>query len=452
MAKSRLPSKRNSTSKPRHSAATKAPELRIQYLHLSEIARFDRNPKRHDVDALAQSIRRYGFRDAPIFDGTLGALVAGHGRLKALEAMQGENCEAPPGIKTADGGEWLVPIQLGIDAESAAEAQAFLLDHNALTVAGGDGGTDDMLRLYDQDALGELLGELREAGQMPVILNGDDLDALLAASGGVAHDDDPSDLLAAADELRKKWKTGPGQLWRLGNHRFLCGDATSAEDVERLLDGAVPHLCVTDPPYGVRYDPNWRNVEAAKGRLAYAPKRVGAVTNDDRADWRPAWELFPGDVIYSWSPSGATMLVHADALQGAGFAIRAQIIWAKSHFPIGRGDYHIRHEPCWYAVREGRPAKRTDDRTQTTLWEINLDRNVEGGHSTQKPVECMARPIRNHHADEVYDPFVGSGTTLIAAEQLGQRCYAIDIAPQYVAVTLERWSANTREVPVKEDS
>lgn len=117
-----------------------------------------------------------------------------------------------------------------------------------------------------------------------------------------------------------------------------------------------------------------------------------------------------------------------------------QIIWAKSNFPIGRGDYHVRHEPCWYAVRTGRPAKRNDDRTQTTLWEINLDRNVAGGHSTQKPVECMARPIRNHEFDAVYDPFVGSGTTVIAAEMEGSRCFAIELEPAYCDVTRQRYA------------
>jgi len=115
-----------------------------------------------------------------------------------------------------------------------------------------------------------------------------------------------------------------------------------------------------------------------------------------------------------------------------------QIIWAKSNFPIGRGDYHVRHEPCWYAVRKGQAAHRTEDRTQTTLWQINLDKNVEGGHSTQKPVECMARAIRNHNFSDVYDPFLGSGTTMVAAEQLGRICYGMEIEPKYVAVALER--------------
>ena len=122
--------------------------------------------------------------------------------------------------------------------------------------------------------------------------------------------------------------------------------------------------------------------------------------------------------------------------------MRMQIIWAKSNFPIGRGDYHVRHEPCWYAVRKGKPSHRTKDRTQTTLWEIKLDKNVEGGHSTQKPVECMERAIRNH-AGDVYEPFAGSGTTIIAAERQGRTCYAMEIEPKYVQVCIDRWEAFT---------
>ena len=178
----------------------------------------------------------------------------------------------------------------------------------------------------------------------------------------VAGKTDPDEVPAArsTDIIR-------GDLFELGSHRLLCGDCTAADDVFRLLNGVEPHLCVTDPPYGVNYDPGWRNVEAAKGHLAYAPSRVGKVTNDERADWREAWALFPGDVIYSWHPAGAPSLVHAAALQDSGFPIRMQIIWAKSNFPIGRGDYHVRHEPCWYAVRKGKPSKRTDDRTQSNF-------------------------------------------------------------------------------------
>lgn len=250
----------------------------------------------------------------------------------------------------------------------------------------------------------------------------------------------PDPQFDKAAELQQKYGTARGQIWEIGRHRLMCGSATEGEAVKDLLSGHTPGLCVTDPPYGVNYDPAWRSKAAEEGHLAYAASRVGEVANDDRADWREAWELFPGDVIYSWHPAGATSLVHAAALQDSGFVIRIQIIWAKSNFPIGRGDYHVRHEPCWYAVRKGAAAKRNDDRTQTTLWEINLDKNVEGGHSTQKPVECMARPIRNHEFPEVYEPFAGSGTTICAAELLDRTCYAMEIEPKYVAVALERLS------------
>lgn len=237
--------------------------------------------------------------------------------------------------------------------------------------------------------------------------------------------------------------TKPGDLYQLGRHRLLCGDATSSDDVELLLGEAVPNLMVTDPPYGVNYEPNWRAEEAAKGNLAYAPSRVGQVSNDDSSEWGAAYALFRGSVIYSWSPAGTNSYDFHQAICGAGFDIRMQIIWAKRHFPIGRGHYHVRHEPCWYAVRHGSDASWVGDRKQTTVWDdITLDANVEGGHGTQKPVECMGRPIRNH-AGDVYDSFVGSGTTLIACEQENRTCYAMDIDPAYCDVAVARWEKYT---------
>jgi DNA modification methylase len=285
----------------------------------------------------------------------------------------------------------------------------------------------------------QLAADLRNGEDLTAFFFEDELKTLLAGAEGVKGG------LTDPDAVPQERPTGivAGDLFELGAHRLLCGDSTAGADVARLLGSVVPHLCVTDPPYGVNYDPGWRNVEAAKGNLAYAARRIGPVTNDNRADWREAWALFPGDVLYSWHPPGATSLVHAAAIQDSGFTIRMQIIWAKSNFPIGRSDYHVRHEPCWYAVRTGKPSKRTDDRTQTTLWEINLDKNVEGGHSTQKPVECMARAIRNHETEVVYDPFLGSGTTIVAAEQLSRQCFALEIEPLYCQVSIDRWEAFT---------
>ncbi|KKM66394.1 hypothetical protein LCGC14_1481590, partial [marine sediment metagenome] len=196
------------------------------------------------------------------------------------------------------------------------------------------------------------------------------------------------------------------------------------------------------PPYGVEYDPAWRNEAAAKGQLAYAASRVGEVSNDDRADWRDAWALFEGAVIYSWSAAGDLSIRAGLGLIEAGFQIRNQIIWRKPHFPISRGHYTYQHEPCWYAVKKGRKAYWIGNKNASSVWEVSLDKNVEGGHSTQKPVELFTRAISNHQGD-VYEPFCGSGTGLIACEKLDRKCYAIEISPEYCDVVLQRWEKFT---------
>ena len=236
----------------------------------------------------------------------------------------------------------------------------------------------------------------------------------------------------------------PGDLFALGAHRLLCGDSTKAEDVAAVLAGEVPLLMVTDPPYGVEYDPAWR---AAAG-VNRNTKKLGTVTNDDTADWTAAWRLFPGDVAYVWHAGLKASIVEA-SLEVSGFELRSQIIWAKDRMALSRGDYHWQHEPCWYAVRRGAQGQRTDDRSQTTLWSIPARDDSGHGHGTQKPVECMARAIRNHAAPAVYEPFSGSGTTLLAAEQLGRTCYAIEIEPRYCQVSLDRWEAFTGQKAVK---
>ncbi|MEX0789893.1 MAG: DNA methyltransferase, partial [Actinomycetota bacterium] len=261
--------------------------------------------------------------------------------------------------------------------------------------------------------------------------------AHLPARQGVSSPDAVPPLPAVA-------KTRLGDLWILGSHRLLCGDATNRADVERLLAGARPLLTVTDPPYGVGYDPAWRERAANEGRLAYTARRTGQVPNDDRADWRAAWDLCPSDVLYCWH-AGLHSAAAQEGLEAAGFRTRAQIIWTKPHFPISRGHYHWRHEPCWYAVRKGASTHWCGDRKQTTVWEMALDPNVSGGHSTQKPVQAMERPIRNHDAPSVYDPFLGSGTTLVACERAGRQFFGMEIDPRYLDVSVARWERFTGE-------
>lgn len=203
---------------------------------------------------------------------------------------------------------------------------------------------------------------------------------------------------------------------------------------------------VTDPPYGVDYDPLWRE-EAGLGEQ----RQTGAVQNDDRADWTAAYQLFPGNVAYVWH-AGVHAAEVAAGISAAGFTLRSQIIWAKQHFAMSRGHYHWQHEPCWYAVREGRSAHWCGDRKQSTLWQLpNLNpfggngEEPVTGHGTQKPVELMRRPILNHTQlnDAVYDPFLGSGTTVVAAEITSRRCLGLEIDPAYVDVIILRWQALT---------
>jgi DNA modification methylase len=274
------------------------------------------------------------------------------------------------------------------------------------------------------------------------------LRALLAELAGAGPKDgltDPDDTPEPSEDPYVK----PGDLWALGQHRLLCGDATSPDDVARVLGGERPEIAILDIPYAVNYNPSWRR-DLAPG----AHYRLGRVANDDRADWREAFALLPSDVAYVWH-GGLHAAVVADGLEAAGFEIRSQIIWAKPSLVLSRGAYHWQHEPAWFAVRKGATAHWIGDRKQSTLWEIPSVHRTAGtsddaitNHGTQKPVESALRPLRNH-AGDVADFFVGSGTTLIAAEQLGRRCFAMEIDPVYVQMAIERWQNFTGRQAVR---
>jgi DNA modification methylase len=376
------------------------PEVRIMNLDALTPARY--NPRTISEQAargLKASIRRFGLVQPIVWNRRTQRVVGGHQRIGALKELGKTQAQ-------------VVMVDL---PESEEKALNLTLNNPAIT---GE-FTDDLQAI------------LAELAQLPELEFTElRLDALLDSSpAGIVEDEVP--------EPPKKPITKSGDLWILGDHRVLCGDSTSNRDVTRLLDGARPRLMVTDPPYGVDYDPTWR----ATAGINRSKKKLGRVTNDDRADWTDAWQLFPGNVAYVWHAGLRGSCVEA-SLVTAGFEIRSQIIWAKDKFALSRGDYHWQHEPCWYAVRQGASANRTDDRSQSTLWQIAAREDHGHGHGTQKPVECMARPIRNHKGD-VYEPFAGSGTTLIAAEQLGRRCSAIEIEPAYCDVVVMRWERLT---------
>jgi DNA modification methylase len=388
------------------------------------------NPNRMapaDKARMAKSLAEFGDLSGVILNRRTGLLVGGHQRTEVLDGAVIEATDLPEreadgtvarGFLIRDGRRY----SLRVVDWTPRKAKAALLAANRF----GRVGTDDA------DALARCLREVQADSGFDMDLTGY-ADNALAELIGPAGDADAEPQLDRAEELRVKWGVQTGDLWLIGDHRLLCGDSTSEADVGRLLGGAVPLLMVTDPPYGVEYDAGWRaeaGVNKNKGKM-------GKVSNDDIADWSPAWSLFTGDAAYVYHADVMSSTVQT-SLEVCKFKIRAQIIWAKDRMALSRGDYHWQHEPCWYAVRDGRTGHRTDDRKQTTLWEIPARDDSGHGHSTQKPVECMARPMRNHVAPEVYDPFLGSGTTMVAAQNLSRKCYGLEIAPGYVAVILQR--------------
>jgi DNA modification methylase len=386
--------------------------LAVDYRPVVTLIPYARNARTHSDAQLAEiaaSIRAFGFTNPILVDGENG-IIAGHGRLLAARKL----------------GMTEVPV-IELAGMSEVERRAYLLADNKLAMNAG----------WDTEMLALELGDLASLGfDLSLTGFGDDELAGLLNSGNPGLTD-PDDV----PEVPAEPVSRLGDVWLLGRHRLVCGDSTNPRDVAPALNGVKPHLMVTDPPYGVSYDPSWRTI------LAENPDGIatGAVLNDDRADWREAWSLFPGDVAYVWH-GGLHAGTVAESLEAAGFAVRSQIIWDKGRLVIGRGDYHWQHEPAYYAVRKGKTGHWEGGRSQTTVWQIPHRKN-DTGHGTEKPVECMKRPIENNSSpgQAVYEPFSGSGTSIIAAEMTGRSCHAIELNPAYVDVAIRRWQDFTGE-------
>ena len=378
---------------------------------VDELLPYARNARTHNaeqVEQIAASIREWGWTN-PVLVAEDGTIIAGHGRVLAAKKLRLK--EVP--VMVASG--W-----------SDAQKRAYALADNKLALNAG----------WDDALLGLELSEL-EAFGFELDLTGFDIDERAALTAGSTEGLTDPDTVP---DLPTNPIARLGDVWVLGRHRLMCGDSTSSDDVEKLLAGIKPHLMVTDPPYGVSYDPAWRK----RAGVNLNPLKLGKVANDDRDDWREAWALFPGSVAYVWHASLHTSEVK-QSLQASGFDIRSQIIWAKDRFAFSRGHYHWQHEPCWYVVRGTTGANWTGDRKQSTVWTIPARDDDGHGHGTQKPVECMRRPMENNSSpgQAVYEPFSGSGTTIIAAEMTGRSCFAIEIDPAYVDVAIQRWQAFT---------
>lgn len=388
-----------------------APEMR----RLADLKPAPRNARTHSeaqVQQIANSMREFGWTNPILIDEANG-IIAGHGRVLGAKALGWE--EGP--VIVARG--W-----------SEAQKRAYVIADNRIAENAG----------WDQAVLALEFGELDGMGFDLDVLGFSEIERRAITARGTIGLADPDEVLPPPIEP----VTRSGDLWSLGDHRVLCGDATSAADVARLLDGRSPHLMVTDPPYGTSTDASWRqHVHDPVTGKSKTARAIGKVLNDDRADWTDAWKLFPGTVCYVWH-GGLHAGTVQQSLEAAGFKIRAQIVWVKARLVFGRGDYHWQHEPAWYAVKDGMRSQYHGGRKQSTTWMID-HRKSETGHSTQKPVEAMRRPITNNSkpGDFVYDPFLGSGTTLIACELEARRCRAIELSPIYCDVTIKRWEAFT---------
>ena len=399
-------------SSPRRAAGTKLwPADRVERRLVSSLVPYAKNARTHSEAQIAQiaaSIREWGWT-VPVLVDEVSNIIAGHGCVLAAQKL---------GL--AD-----VPVMVAAGWSEAQKRAYVIADNKLAENAGWDEG---ILRLE----LGDL--QLDEFDLRLTGFSGDELKELF--SPGNAGLVDPEDT----PELPQDPVSRPGDLWICGDHRLLCGDSTHAGSVALVLGQARPHLMVTDPPYGVAYDPTWR----ARAGVNLNRAKLGKVRNDDRADWREAWALFPGEVAYVWHGALHASTVEASLL-AKNFVVRGQIIWAKDRFALSRGDYHWQHEPCLYAVRSGHKGHWNGDRSQSTLWSIKARDDSGHGHGTQKPVECMRRPIQNNSApgDAVYDPFLGSGTTLIAAELEGRRCFGLELDPAYADVIVQRWQEFT---------
>ena len=357
------------------------------------------------VDMISESIKQYGWT-VPVLIDKNDEIIAGHGRL--LAAARLGVTEAPT-------------IQLSDLTEE--QVKAYRIADNRMTE----------LAKWDEDLLAAEFAELVD----PDLLLEDGFD--LPPTG--FEDSEISRLIESLNETDDEEEieappsdpiTQSGDLFRLGNHRLLCGDATSEADVVRLLDGAKPNLMVTDPPWGVNYDPQWRNPATNSNHELKGKKIEG----DMRSDWTDAWSLFPGNVAYV--VHGHSMIKLPIHFESAGFDLRGFCIWVKNATVLSRGRYHQQHELVGYFVRKGSTDGWIGDRKQSSVWKIDKHLKIDTSHGNQKPIEVMERPIRNHKGD-VYEPFAGSGSTMIAAENQRRRCYMMEIDPSYCDVILSRW-------------
>ncbi len=375
------------------------------------------------ITQIASSIKEFGFTNPVLID-EQGGIIAGHGRIMAAKKLK---IDEVPCVE-------LVGL-------TEAQKKAYIIADNQLPLnAGWDLGT---LKL-EIETLKEMDFDIDVLGFEDGFLD----DLLEEETEGLTDEDE-------VPEAPEKPVSVLGDIWQLGNHRLMCGNSTSIDAVDSLLDGQEPNTMITDPPYGENYAADRRS--GATGRDQSEKEKSENIKGDDNADWYDAYVLHKGNIAYVWHSSNYTEIVK-DGLERCGFIIKAQIIWNKNLHTLSRSDYQQKHEPCWYAVKKGANHNWTGDRKQKTVWDINnvmFEKDAgKTSHPTQKPVEIYTNSINNHtnSGEYVYEPFGGSGSSIIAAEKTNRRSLSMELDEKYVDVIINRWQNFTGKEAVHIES
>ena len=415
-------------------------DIQVQRWPTERLKPYPGNARTHSdaqIRQIAASITEFGWTNPILVDAADG-IIAGHARWLAAKKL---------GMKE-------VPV-IVLGHLSEAQRRALVIADNQLALNAG----------WDEELLRVELAMLHEGDYDLNLLGFDDVELarLLAAQDaypGLADED--AVLEPPANPVSK-----PGDLFVLGDHRLICGDCTDPNVVARLLAGAKPKLMVCDPPYGISLDSEWRDRAGLNGcgpaEASYMKHRTEGhtettISGDTRADWSEAFELVPSlEVAYVWHASVFTREV-LNGLERIGFLYPQQIIWNKGRTVLTRTHYWYQHEPCWYVRKVNAPWYGKAGQN-ATVWDSPSPKFIMGGsdeekfdHPTQKPMDVMRRPILNHTlpGEAVYDCFLGSGTSTIAAEQNGRSCYGVELDPKYVDVIVRRWQGYTGKQAVLE--
>jgi DNA modification methylase len=411
-------------------------EIAITQVPISELHLDPANPRRisdQEMESLTRSIREFGLVDPIIARREDKSVIGGHQRLLAARRL---------GLK-----------QVPVVFVDLSQQQATLLNLALNRISGS----------WDQELLARLLTELKDIPEVDLSLSGFSEEELKMYLKGL-ESREKRDRLESFDleEALKVAQAAPvaqrGDMWLLGDHRLLCGDSTNVCDVARLMHGQRASLLATDPPYLVDYsggnhpasranrketrDKNWDEYVDPEASVEFYQKFLSLALE----------YLKPNSAIYQWHAHRRQALVE-QAWRDCGLLVHQQIIWMKSRGVLTHSHYLWSHEPCLYGWREGQPPKRKPPSNQRTVWELDQQGSSMNIHPTQKPLELFMRPMEFHTepGDICYEPFLGSGTQLIAAEKLGRVCYAMERESQYVDVAVLRWEAFTGEKAWREE-